>query len=74
MPRVVGGDAPAFSQRPRPVRRRGGRHPISDTCPSEEVFAAFSGGDGFGAALAEAGLARPSITGRPVNAARVASA
>ena len=45
---------------------------IYDTCPSEEIFHAFSTSDGFQEAVANAGLPQPQVTGRPVYSARTA--
>ena len=43
---------------------------IYDTCPSREVFEAFSTGEGFRNALQAAGLPSPVVHGYPVHAAR----
>ena len=45
---------------------------IYDTCPSEEVFRAFSSAPGFHQAIAAAGLPDPAISGAPVVSARAA--
>jgi hypothetical protein len=44
------------------VRRPDGLD-VYDTCPSEEVFAAFTTSAEFGATLAAAGLPLPRVTG-----------
>jgi hypothetical protein len=43
---------------------------VYDTCPSREVFEAFSTSREFLGALGAAGLPAPEVTGRPVYAAR----
>jgi hypothetical protein len=43
---------------------------IYDTCPSEEAFDRFSTSPEFLAAVRDAGLPEPRVTGRPVHAAR----
>lgn len=52
--------------------RRDDRLIVYDTCPSEEVFQAFSSSPGFHQAIAAAGLPDPAISGVPVIAARAA--
>jgi hypothetical protein len=46
---------------------------VYDTCPSEDVFTAFSSSPAFHQAIAAAGLPRPAISGVPVVAARAAA-
>ena len=45
---------------------------VYDTCPTEEVFAAFSTDPGFRSAIAAVGLPEPEVEGFPVHAVRPA--
>ena len=47
---------------------------VYDTCPSEDVFHAFSSSAAFHQAIAAAGLPHPAISGARVIAARAAGA
>jgi len=46
---------------------------IYDTCPSEEIFRAFSTSDGLREALDAAGMPQPEVTDVPVYNARMAA-